>query len=144
MGTFKSIFCSSILVVLFPAIVFAQAFGEYGRAVGSIPHGQSITGTGKSGGVSQGSGNHSGGGMVGESRVPSLPSRLVVAVNDAALYLRQDEESQKLEQLSQGEILTPMVQSAGGDDWFMVKTGKGVIGWIKSRNVRAEKKTKQH
>jgi len=42
----------SLLVV--PAIVFAQAFGEYGRAVGSVPHGQGITGVKTPGGGTQG------------------------------------------------------------------------------------------
>jgi hypothetical protein len=64
---------------------------------------------------------------------------LVVAVNDAGLYPRQDDESQKLEQLSQGEILTPMMQNAGGNEWYMVKTSKGTIGWMKSSDVREEK-----
>jgi hypothetical protein len=32
-----------------------------------------------------------------------------------------------------------MVQSAGGNDWFMVKTAKGVIGWVKSIDVKEEK-----
>ena len=29
-------------VLLFPAITFAQAFGEYGKAVGGIPHGKAL------------------------------------------------------------------------------------------------------
>ena len=32
-----------------------------------------------------------------------------------------------------------MIQSAGGNEGFMVKTQKGIIGWIKSRDMRAEK-----
>lgn len=122
--------------IFFASQVFAQAFGEYGRAVGSVPHGKSITGSGRAG--SAGSGG-SVGGNVGESGGPILPTRLVVVTNDAGLYPRQDAESEMMESLSQGEILTPMVQSAGGNDWFMVKTPRGVIGWIKSRDVKAEK-----
>ena len=125
-----------LVVLLLPPAVFAQAFGEYGRAVGSIPHGQGITGGRPSGGVTQGGVP---GGAVGESDVRRLPARLVVAVNDAGLFPSQDDQLEKLGQLNQGEVLTPMIQSAGGNDWFMVKTQKGIIGWIKSRDVRAEK-----
>lgn len=32
-----------------------------------------------------------------------------------------------------------MIQSTGGNDWFMVKTQKGIIGWIKSSDVRSAK-----
>jgi hypothetical protein len=66
----------------------------------------------------------------------------VVATNEAGLYPRQDEESQRLEQLGQGEVLTPMMQSAGGNEWFMVKTQKGVVGWVRSADIREEKVTK--
>ncbi len=43
-----------LTALLIPTVVFAQAFGEYGRAVGSIPHGQGITGGKTPGGVSPG------------------------------------------------------------------------------------------
>jgi hypothetical protein len=125
-----------LVVLLLPPAVFAQAFGEYGRAVGSIPHGQGVMGGRPSGGVTQGGVS---GGTVVESDVRRLPARLVVAVNDAGLFPSQDDQSEKLGQLNQGEVLTPMIQSTGGNDWFMVKTQKGIIGWIKSSDVRAEK-----
>jgi hypothetical protein len=126
----------AVVQIVSASSVFAQGFGEYGRAVGSIPHGQGITGGRPSGGVTQGGVR---GGTVGESEVRGLPARLVVAVNDAGLFPSQDDQSEKLGQLNQGEILTPMIQSAGGNDWFMVKTQKGIIGWIKSSDVRAAK-----
>ena len=126
----------AVAQIVSASFVFAQAFGEYGRAVGSIPHGQGITGGRPSGGVTQGGVP---GGAVGESDVRRLPARLVVAVNDTGLFPSQDDQSEKLGQLNQGEVLTPMIQSTGGNDWFMVKTQKGIIGWIKSGDVRAEK-----
>ena len=126
-------------VLLFPTITFAQAFGEYGRAVGGIPHGKGITGSKSPGSVSQG--NSGGRATEGVAGVPSraLPSRFVVASNEASLYPRQDDESQKLNQLRQGEVLTPMMQSAGGSEWFMVKTQKGIVGWVKSMDVREDR-----
>src|SRR4030095_342046 len=120
---------------VFPTSIGAQGFGEYGRAVGSVPHGQGITGSRSSGGSIPG--GSSVGGVV-DIRGRRLPTRLIVAGKDTRLYPRQDEESEKVAQLAQVESLTPMVQSAGGSEWYMVKTQKGVIGWIKYTEVREE------
>lgn len=116
--------------------VFAQAFGEYGRVVGGIPQG---VGPRAPGSVPQG-GLVSG--EIGNLGGKALPIRLVVAVKEAGLYPKQDDESEKLAQLPQGETLVPMLQSSGGNDWYMVKTQKGVIGWVKSMDVKEEKATK--
>jgi hypothetical protein len=124
-------------LLVLPAVVSAQGFGEYGRAVGSIPHGPGITGGGKSGGGA-GQGSVSSGG-IGETGGHGLPVRLIVA-KSTGLYPRQDGEAEKLAQLSEGETLVPMVQAAGGSDWFMVKTQKGLVGWVMGIDVRAEKK----
>ncbi len=131
------IFGLCALVILFSATAaLAQAFGEYGRAVGSVPHGRGITGSRSSGGITQG---NVGSGGVGDVGGRALPTRLVVAAKSAALFPRQDDESEKIAQLPQGESLVPMVQTAGGSEWYMVKTQKGLIGWIKSADVREEK-----
>ena len=114
--------------------VFAQAFGEYGRTLGGIPHG-GITAPRAPGGINQSSGSNGGVGDIGGR---GLPSRLIVAAKAAGLYPRQDDEAEKMDQLAQGDILVPMVQSSGGNDWFMVKTQKGIIGWVKAVEVRAE------
>lgn len=124
-----SLFCSSL--------VFAQAFGEYGRAVGSLPHGKGVTGSGPSSGVTRGNV-----GGVGDIGGRALPTRLVVAVQDAGLFPRQDGESEKIAQLTEGENLVPMVQSEGSSQWYMVKTQKGLVGWVKSTDVRQEKARK--
>jgi hypothetical protein len=116
--------------------VFAQAFGDYGRTLGGISHGQGFAGPRVPGSVTQGGSGNSGIGDVGGRR---LPTRLVVAAKSAGLYQRQDDEGEKIGLLSQGESLVPMVQSSGGNDWFMVKTQKGAVGWVKSEDVREEK-----
>jgi hypothetical protein len=116
--------------------VFAQAFGEYGRVVGSIPQG---VGPRAPGSVTQGG---SGSGEIGNLGGKALPIRIIVVAKEAGLYPRQDDESEKLAQLPQGETLMPMLQSSGGNDWFMVKTQKGVIGWVKSVDVKEEKAKK--
>jgi hypothetical protein len=127
------------LVLLIPPPVFAQAFGEYGRAVGSVPHGKGITGSGPSGGG--GHGSVSGGG-VGDLGGHALPVRLVVAAKNAGLFPRQDDESEKIAQLTEGDNLVPMVQSEGANPWYMVRTQKGLVGWVKSVDVRQEKAKK--
>jgi len=115
---------------------FPQGFGEYGRTVGSIPQGVGP----RAPGTAPQSGSGSGG--VGEVTGKAIPLRLVVAVKDAGLYPKQDDESEKVADLAQGESLVPMVQSSGGNDWYMVKTQKGMIGWVKSSDVREEKAKK--
>ena len=122
------------IYVFSAAWVFAQAFGDYGRTLGGIPHG-GITAPRAPGGVNQGG---TGSGGIGDAGGRGLPSRLVVAVQTAGLYPRQDDEADKMDQLSQGEMLVPMGQSSGGNDWFMVKTQKGIVGWVKAADVRAE------
>jgi len=108
----------------FPAPVLSQGFFEYGRAVGSVPHGQGITGGKASGGTQQGSGTVGGIGDVGGR---SLPTRLVVAAKTTGLYPSQDEETEKIEQLSQGDALSPMVQSAGNNGtWLKLLKAKSV------------------
>jgi len=118
--------------------IFAQAFGEYGRAVGGLPQG---VGPRAPGSIPQG-GSGSGSGVIGDLGGKTLPIRLIVAVKETGLYPKQDDESEKLAQLLQGETLVPMVQSSGGNDWYMVKTQKGVIGWVKSIDVQEEKAKK--
>jgi|SRR5690242_1438064 len=130
-----SIVLPSVILGLFPAAVLSQGFFEYGRAVGSVPHGQGITGGKVSGGAQQGRGTVGGVGDIGGR---ALPTRLVVSAKTTGLYPRQDEETEKIEQLSQGDALSPMVQSAGSNSWYMVKTSKGLVGWVKGTDVREE------
>ena len=63
---------------------------------------------------------------------------MIVASKKAALYPRQDDETEKIAELVQGDALIPMAQSNGGNDWYMVKTQKGMIGWIRSSDVSKE------
>ena len=64
--------------------------------------------------------------------------RLVVASPNADLFPRQDAESEKITQLSPGESLVLMVQSEGSNPWYMVKTQNGLVGWVKSVDVKQE------
>jgi len=130
---------SAMVISFTSGTALSQAFGEYGRAVGSVPHGQGITGSRSPGGVTQG---NAGSGGVGDIGGRALPARLVVAAKSAALFPRQDDESDAIANLPRGESLVPMVQTAGGSAWYMVKTQKGLVGWIRGVDVREAKPKK--
>jgi len=137
----KVILLSILLWFLSPKSAPAQGFGDYGRALGGVGQGQGGTvprAPGTSSPSNKGKGVSGGVGDVGGR---DMPSRLVVASKEAALYPRQDDEAEKIDRLVEGETLVPMVQSEGGRDWYMVKTSKGLIGWVKSVDVRTKKGT---
>ena len=134
-----TVWAIGILVYYFQAFLpsaSAQAFGEYGRTLGGAtqrqgssvsktPRGSNAKGTAKGG--FQG---------VGDLGVQPLQNRLVVTAASAPLYPSQDDETQKIEELRNGAILIPIIQATSGSNgWYMVKTPKGIIGWVKSSNV---------
>ncbi len=108
-----------------PTVVMARGFGEYGSILGGVTQRGGI-GPSAPGGLSQGGGAKSGG--VSDIGGRGVPSRLIVVTKQAPLFPRQDDETEKITGLSQGEILVPLLQSAGGNDWDMVKTQSGIIG----------------
>lgn len=126
-------------VLLIPELSLAQAFGEYSRAVGNVPRASNIApgGAGNNGSATIDTGSF---GQL-ESRV--LPSRLVVTSKGASVFPRQDDELEKIAQLSEGDKLVPLLQSEGSINWYMVKTEKGIIGWVKSSDVRKDESKKK-
>lgn len=120
----------------------AQGIGEYGRVLGGVPRGSGGVGRSLPGaGIQQGRGGVVHG--MGDAAGQALPVRLVVAVKTAPLYSRQDDETNEIERLSQGDLLVPMIQSTGnGSEWYLVKTEKGIVGWIKSTDVKNQQAKK--
>ena len=114
----------------------AQALGEYGRTLGGAmqPHGTPVPHGPRGGSAKR---NARGGSQgVGDLGVQPLQNRLVVVSNPAPLYQSQDDETPKIEELPTGVILVPMIQATSGAiGWYMVKTPKGIIGWVKSTDV---------
>lgn len=129
----KPLFCGFLLTFLIPTAVMAQGFGEYGRTLGGVTQ-QGRLKPSAPGGF--GSGGKSG--RVGDIGGHAVPSRLIVAGQQAVLFPRQDDQAEKITNLADGEILVPLLQTAGGNDWYMVKTQKGLIGWVKASDVQEQ------
>jgi hypothetical protein len=141
MNAIRLLVLSTLLILfLMVQVVFAQAIGEYGRTVGGVAERQGV-GQKASRAPSQNSKAVVEG--IGDAGGRPVPSAVVVASRQAALYPRQDDETEKIAELSQGDTLIPMGQSNGGNEWYMVKTQKGLVGWIKSADVRTETAKKQ-
>ena len=130
----------SSIFILLSQVVFAQGLGEYGKLLGGV--GQKNTNVVPKGGAPK---TEAGGNS--KSRAPSvenvgvspMPAALTVESTEAALYARSEEWADKLLPLSRGEKLVPMAQATSANAlWYMVKTGTGVVGWIKAADVVAD------
>ena len=111
--------------------IFAQGMGEYGRGLGTVGGraGAPVSSAPTLGGQS------SSGGMI-EGKVLRLPSQLAVSSNEATLYSRSEDWSDKVALLNQGQKLSPIAQtSSAGITWFMVRAENGLVGWVKSSDV---------
>jgi hypothetical protein len=143
MKTSKLVAVSAMLtLLLIPQMVFSQAMGEYGRTLGGVSQRkgnatpQASTAPRKN---TKGKAVFQGIGDLGHRPVPSG----LTVVRQAGLYSRQDDEAEKIDQLFEGETLIPMGHSIGGSEWYMVKTSKGLIGWVKSADIREQTAKKQ-
>jgi hypothetical protein len=143
MPIIKALTFGLLMAFLAPGALLAQAIGEYGRTVGGVGQRQGSVTQKASRTPSQNSKGKAVVAGIGDVGGRPVPSALVVASRQAALYPRQDDEAEKIAELSQGDILIPMGQSNGGNEWYMVKTQKGLIGWIKFADVREETAKKQ-
>jgi hypothetical protein len=66
---------------------------------------------------------------------------LTVITQNANLYASQDNEGKVVTTLARGEVLKPLVQGVGFATWYMVKTSKGVAGWIQGVDVASTQRT---
>jgi hypothetical protein len=143
MQIMKALTFGLLMAFLAPGEILAQAIGEYGRTVGGVGQRQGSVSQKASRAPSQNSKGKAVVESIGDSGGRPVPSVLVVASKQAALYPRQDDEAEKVAELSLGDTLIPMGQSNGGNEWYMVKTQTGLVGWIKSADVRTETAKKQ-
>ena len=142
MQIIKALTVGLVMAFLAPGELLAQAIGEYGRTVGGAAQRQGSVSQKASRAPYQNKGKAVIEG-IGDAGGRPVPSGLVVASRQAALYPRQDDEAEKIAELSLGDTLIPMGQSNGGNEWYMVKTQTGLVGWIKSTDVRIETARKQ-
>ena|SRR5215510_2029984 len=132
-----------LVILLCSDELTAQAIGEYGRIVGGASQRQGSVNLKASRAPYQDSKGKAVVDDIGDAGGRPVPSTLVVASRQAGLYPRQDEETEKITELSLGDTLIPMGRSNGGNEWYMVKTQTGLVGWIKSADVRTEPGKKQ-
>jgi hypothetical protein len=71
------------------------------------------------------------------------PANLTVRESGAALYSRQDIESDKLGTLEKGEALIPVAEAVGQETWYMVKTERGLFGWVRAADVSGTDRLKE-
>jgi hypothetical protein len=55
--------------------------------------------------------------------------------NRRCLVCRQDAETDRIATLEKDEILVPIAESVGGEVWYMVRTKRGLTGWVRAIDV---------
>jgi hypothetical protein len=60
---------------------------------------------------------------------------LTVGESGASLYSQQEVESDKIATLQKGETLIPLAEAVGRQTWYMVKTARGLVGWVRATDT---------
>lgn len=71
------------------------------------------------------------------------PPSLTARATGVALYAQQDAETERIATLEEGETLFPMVEAVGREIWYMVRTKRGLIGWVRAADVVASTETRE-
>jgi len=87
--------------------------------------------------ISDGGGAGSAGGSMDLEPATPLAKGLRAKGNGILVYAQQDAQSEVIGKLERGEALVPLGKVSGaGEFWYMVKTKRGAIGWV--RGVETE------
>jgi hypothetical protein len=70
---------------------------------------------------------------------PSLTAR----ATGVALYPRQDATTDRIATLAEGEALFPLMEAIGVEVWYMVRTQRGLVGWVRAADVVASAETRE-
>ena len=132
-----------LMVFLASGESLAQAISEYGKTVEGVGQRQGRASSKASRSPSQNAKGKAVVQGIGDKGGRPIPSGLVVVSRQIGLYPRQDDAAETIAELHQGDTLIPMIQSNSGNDWYMVKTQQGVIGWVKAVDVREDTGKKQ-
>ena len=73
----------------------------------------------------------------------SAPPTLAARATGVALYAQQDAETDRIATLEEGETLFPMVEAVGRETWYMVRTQRGLVGWVRAADVIAGSETRE-
>ena len=71
------------------------------------------------------------------------PPALTARETGVALYGRQDAETERIATLEKGETLVPLVEAVGIETWYMVRTKRGLTGWVRAADVIADSQAKE-
>lgn len=71
------------------------------------------------------------------SLAADAPPKLTVSRLGVQLFAQQDEASTVVATLKQGEELIPLAQGIGPVSWYMVRTAREEIGWVRASDVSA-------
>src|SRR3954447_360742 len=64
------------------------------------------------------------------TRAADPAAALTVNRTATPLYSRQDERSDVLANLQNGESLIPIAEAVGTETWYLVQTRRGLTGWV--------------
>lgn len=71
------------------------------------------------------------------------PPTLAARATGVALYAQQDAETSRIATLEEGETLFPLIEAVGRETWYMVRTQRGLVGWVRAVDVIASSETRE-
>jgi hypothetical protein len=71
------------------------------------------------------------------------PPNLTARATGVALYAQQDAEGKPIATLEEGETLFPLLEAIGRETWYMVRTRRGLTGWVRASDVVASAETRE-
>jgi len=73
----------------------------------------------------------------------SPSTTLTVREAGTSLWAQQDSESEPITRLQKGEAITLVAESIGQESWYMVRTQRGQLGWVRAADVGASEQVKE-
>jgi Bacterial SH3 domain len=69
------------------------------------------------------------------SHAAEAQKALTIRESGASLYSQQEVESDKIATLQKGETLILLAEAVGQQTWYMVKTARGLVGWVRAADT---------
>jgi hypothetical protein len=77
------------------------------------------------------------------SPAAEIATAVTVRESGAPLYSRHELDSDKIAVLRKGEPLTVLAEVVGRQSWYMVKTQRGLVGWMRAIDVSGGEQIRQ-